>query len=177
MHKRSLVYTQEILLCIHNKCINVTCVAMLRSYAKLCKTRPGPGPSLLTQAWGCCITGGAPWWYPFENFGCTGPFFGNTIGNSIGNTIGNKQFNRQFIELSIGPHWLQCWSSGVSSGTAQELAEAAYDGLGWVLGRAGWVLGPQGILCMHKNLGPHNLISSRSVLVLSCSRNFGRLNN
>ena len=81
------------------------------------------------------------------------------------------------VELPIGPHWLRCWSSGVSSGTAQELAEAAYDGLGWVLGRAGWVLGPQGILCMHKNLGPHNLISSRSVLVLSCSRNFGRLNN
>jgi len=38
MHKRSLVYTQEILLCIHNKCINVTSVAMLRSYAKLCET-------------------------------------------------------------------------------------------------------------------------------------------
>ena len=31
-------YTQEILLCIHNKCINVTSVAMLRSYAKLCET-------------------------------------------------------------------------------------------------------------------------------------------
>ena len=38
MHKRSLVYTQEILLCIHNKCINVTSVAMLRSYAELCET-------------------------------------------------------------------------------------------------------------------------------------------
>ena len=38
MHKRSLVYAQEILLCIHNKCINVTSVAMLRSYAKLCET-------------------------------------------------------------------------------------------------------------------------------------------
>ena len=32
MHKRSLVYTQEILLCIHNKCINVTPGAMLRHY-------------------------------------------------------------------------------------------------------------------------------------------------
>ena len=30
MHKRSLVYTQGILLCIHNKCINVTPGAMLR---------------------------------------------------------------------------------------------------------------------------------------------------
>ena len=30
MHKRSLVFTQEILLCIHNKCINVTPGAMLR---------------------------------------------------------------------------------------------------------------------------------------------------
>ena len=38
LHKRSLVYTQEILLCIHSKCINVTSVAMLRSYAKLCKS-------------------------------------------------------------------------------------------------------------------------------------------
>ena len=38
MHKRSLVYTQEILLCMYNKCINVTSVAMLRSYAKLCKS-------------------------------------------------------------------------------------------------------------------------------------------
>ena len=35
---RDLVYTQEILLCIHNKCINVASVAMLRSYAKLCET-------------------------------------------------------------------------------------------------------------------------------------------
>ena len=32
MHKRSLVYTQEILLCIHNKCINVTPGVMLRHY-------------------------------------------------------------------------------------------------------------------------------------------------
>ena len=39
-----------------------------------------------------------------------------------------------------------CWSSGVSSGTAQELAEAAYDGLGWVLGRPGWVLGRAGLV-------------------------------
>ena len=37
MHKRSLVYTQEILLCIHNKCNAKLCETM-RNYAKLYKT-------------------------------------------------------------------------------------------------------------------------------------------